>query len=121
MDFERKIKFSTYFIGFFIFSVFVLLFSYSFMDCKMQSQGVYERHAREQAVIWTNEMYPNAESHIVCQNQDTDTNGYISCTVRVGNNEPIPIECANPGVFYTYNRGCRVTTLQNAIQRTRSN
>lgn len=117
MDFEKRIKFLTYLTGFFVFLIFATLISYGFMDCRMQSRGVYETHARQQAATWTDEMYPNAERRIVCQNADTDTNGYTSCTVKVGNNEPISIECANPGVFYTYNRGCRIPNMQNTLMR----
>jgi len=61
-------------------------------------------NASEEAHTWVHEMYPEVPAdqvHIVCQGTDTDGNGYVTCSARVGE-EHLSLECyayvaVNPG------------------------
>lgn len=70
---------------------------------------------RENAITeareWATTMYPNEHIvTVVCQGQDTNSDGYVSCTVRIGTNDPMPIECASY-VLLNYNNGCRAARI----------
>lgn len=93
---------------------FVSILVIVFLNVSMRATGQYQEHAVNQARAWTNEMYPNEISHISCQNADTDDNGYVSCTIRVGDHPPMGIECSVP---MSMNNGCRIPLFQNVIQR----
>lgn len=54
--------------------------------------------------------YDNVKS-VACMAQDSDGNGYVSCTIFLPDNETAPIECATGNVFADGcggNKGCRV-------------
>ena len=100
-------------IGLFV-VVFVLIIASMFMSVGMRASGQYEQHAREQAQNWATNMYPGETAHVSCQNADTDNNGYVSCTIRIGERAPMGIECSVP---MSLNNGCRIPPLQNMLQR----
>lgn len=53
------------------------------------------RNAEEEARVWASEMYPDAtegDVHVVCQGDDSDGNGYVTCSARIGD-ERVPLEC----------------------------
>lgn len=73
-------------------------------------------NAEKQAQEYAQQLYPGLPSSVVCQAQDTDSNGYLSCTLRAGT-QVVPIECAD---YYMldWNHGCRparavIQTTQN--------
>lgn len=92
----------------------VLFIGVLFLNLGMSATGQIQARATQEAQTWTREMYPNETSHVACQNSDTDSNGYVSCTVRVGERAPMGIECAVP---LSMNNGCRIPPLQNMLQR----
>ncbi len=92
----------------------VMIIAGLFLHVGMRVTGEYSEHAKQQAMSWSQNMYPNEISHISCQNADTDSNGYISCTIRIGERPPMAIECSVP---MSLNEGCRIPPLQNLLQR----
>lgn len=78
--------------------------------------GINRNTAQRQAEAWVAEIYRGRQATVVCQNSDSDHNGYITCSVRVENDPVMSIECSAP---YTFNDGCKLPTFQNMIQRTR--
>jgi hypothetical protein len=73
------------------------------------ASGNASNSARNSARIWIQQMYPNEEGNVVCQNVDTDGNGYVSCSIRVGNRAPMALECSP---FSSLNAGCRIPVIQ---------
>ena len=63
-------------------------------------------NAEAQARAFAAFAYPNREARALCQPEDTDRNGYVSCTLVVGTDPPVAIECAN--VYAVSNEGCRL-------------
>lgn len=52
-------------------------------------------------------LYPGKRTTTICQQRDTDGNGYVSCTIVVeGQDRPIAIECADR--YSIGNNGCRM-------------
>lgn len=97
--------------------IFILLaVLISFRTC-MGLTGASRAHVENEARNWASSMYPNETSQVICQNIDSDNNGYISCTIRIGAQNPMGIECAAP---MSINSGCRIPPLQNMVNRTNS-
>lgn len=63
-------------------------------------QTAAERHdnAVELAHQWSSEIYGEDDVRISCQSTDSDSNGYVSCTV-MHEDQLIPIECASYVLF----------------------
>lgn len=51
---------------------------------------------------------------VVCVAQDTDGDGYVSCTVFRKDRDPFAIECASQ---FTYNQGCKMPKMKPQIQQ----
>jgi hypothetical protein len=49
-----------------------------------------------------------------CMNTDSDNDGYVSCAVNVGMQEPLQIECAS--VYSIIRSGCRLVKI-NMLRR----
>ena len=49
---------------------------------------------------------PHATS-VECADQDTDGDGYVTCTVFRGDLEPMPIQCGSEKYCYNCARGCK--------------
>jgi hypothetical protein len=50
---------------------------------------------KQMAIYWVHELYPEATNvRAICQATDSDFDGYVSCTVVVGD-ERIAIECSS--------------------------
>lgn len=65
--------------------------------------------AEQEAVQFATTMLNMKEAKASCMNKDSDSNGYVSCTVAGkinGNTQAMPIECATK---YSPNEGCRAT------------
>lgn len=114
MSFERKGNTMNKLIAGVTIFAFVIILGSMFLGVCTRASGGYQQHANEQARRWVNEMYPNETSHVSCQNADTDSNGYVSCTVRVGDHAPMSIECSVP---YSLNEGCKIPVFQQMLQR----
>jgi hypothetical protein len=69
-----------------------------------------EEGAKKEAEKWSSQMYPGEKVNIVCQDVDTDGNGYVSCTIKPGDKNPIALECS---VNLSWNDGCRLPILRN--------
>jgi Tfp pilus assembly protein PilV len=70
-------------------------------------------NAVTEAHQWVHEMYPEVRSenvHIVCQGQDTDGNGYVTCSARVGE-EHLNLECYAYVAMNIGDNTCREVTI----------
>lgn len=84
---------------------FVLVFGVLFVSClgNVVWADDQRQHAEDEARIWISEMYPEESApHIVCQAQDTDRNGYVTCNARLSDDTHLNLECYawilwNPG------------------------
>lgn len=65
--------------------------------------------ATQAATRYTNTFHPDWQSpRVVCQGYDTDSNGYVSCTIGANGHQPESVEC--PAAL-SFNSECRVTRL----------
>lgn len=46
---------------------------------------------------------------VSCMNYDSDNDGYVSCAVNIGMQEPLQIECAS--TYSILSRGCRMVKV----------
>ena len=46
---------------------------------------------------------------VSCMNYDSDSDGYVSCAVNIGMQEPMQIECAS--TYSILSRGCRMVKV----------
>jgi hypothetical protein len=49
-----------------------------------------------------------------CMNYDSDNDGYVSCAVNIGMQEPLQIECSS--MYNIISRGCRLVKI-NMLRR----
>lgn len=89
-------------IGFAIFSGFCIV---ALKMCEIDLKVKAEKQARE----WVTDMGFSKDAHVSCVNRDTDGDGYVSCTIKQGDNLTF-IECV--GSDYTWNEGCRAPKLK---------
>jgi hypothetical protein len=71
-------------------------------------------HALRQAREFMNQGYPGQVRSLTCMNDDSDRDGYTSCTAFLNNNMTIALECAdltNDGCAQR-NDGCRLQRAQ---------
>lgn len=61
--------------------------------------------ANQEAQDFARQLYPGETARASCQGVDTDGNGYVSCTVVIGNHPPMFIECGSQ--YSIGNNGCR--------------
>lgn len=70
------------------------------------------RHAVELGNLWVSEIFTPEEAataRLSCQASDSDSNGYVSCTLNItrnGESQLVPIEC-NSYVFMNVGDTCR--------------
>lgn len=67
-----------------------------------------KENAEAQGAQWVQEM-DLGDARVVCVNNDTDGDGYVSCMLKQGE-KFTPIECV--GSSYTWNSGCRAPKLK---------
>ena len=72
--------------------------------------GIDQGAAQANAETWAGQSYPDMKASANCVRQDTDGDGYVSCTVVVFKKggdpmPPVQVECAGS---LTLNAGCRV-------------
>jgi hypothetical protein len=81
------------FIGVLIIIVGIVSVGSMFSSCLFADT---QRHnAETEARVWVHEMFPDVpeeQVHISCQAQDTDQNGYVTCSSRVAD-ERLSLEC----------------------------
>lgn len=65
--------------------------------------GAHKTKAQESAKIWAQELGMEYKS-VVCNKQDTDGDGYVSCTFMLEEDKRTQVECAGA---WTLNEGCR--------------
>lgn len=51
---------------------------------------------------------------VSCMNYDSDNDGYVSCAVNIGTQEPLQIECSS--MYSIFRRGCRLVKI-NMLRR----
>lgn len=44
---------------------------------------------------------------VQCADQDTDNDGYVSCTIFRGSADPLPIQCGSQKYCINCSRGCK--------------
>lgn len=90
-----------------IFGSIVILIVFSIIfDVTMNITGKNKIEAEIQAKRYISEIYPDKELIAVsCQNNDTNSDGYVSCTAKFKDGAKSYIECN--GYCITNNCGCR--------------
>lgn len=80
----------------------VLLLLLGLLSCKRYKDN-------GQAKRWVNTFYPGEIGSAQCQDYDTDHNGYVSCTAKVGS-RLVALECpmTPDGCDCSYNTECRL-------------
>jgi len=79
-----------------------------------------QANALKYAHEYAAQLYPGEQATAVCQQVDTDSNGYLSCTLRVGQ-QVLAIECADNYTIET-NKGCRpVRAVIQGVQQVGGN
>jgi hypothetical protein len=70
-----------------------------------------------QAERWAHKMFPNEPVTTMCQQYDTDNNGYVSCTLKAGD-KLVALECPMPakGCRWDANMDCRLAKATMATQ-----
>jgi hypothetical protein len=63
---------------------------------------------QEQAREFTESMGYTVKG-VSCMNYDSDSDGYVSCAVNIGMQEPMQIECAS--TYSILSRGCRMVKV----------
>lgn len=92
-------------VALFIACVSVLVFGTIFVSClgNVVWADDQRQHAEAEALSWISDMYPEETApHVVCQGQDTDRNGYVTCSARLSDDTHLNLECYawimwNPG------------------------
>lgn len=74
------------------------MIAFATLNCQPKQRS--EDHARQ----WAKELGVEVQG-VSCVNQDSDGDGYVSCTVKRGNGELMAIEC-NPSMGLE--GGCRI-------------
>ncbi len=80
-----------------------------------QWTGADGREATSQVPAFAKKM-GIAVSDVECMAQDSDTDGYVSCTVfgtQDGKRVTQSVECTGS---WTFNEGCRIPKIQGAVQ-----
>ena len=85
-----------------VFSAIVLIFGIAGAQTCINMSGSNGKSAREHAVKYAQELDLDYK-HVSCSEQDSDGDGYVSCTVRNATGL-IAIECAGFGLY----TGCRL-------------
>lgn len=80
-----------------------IIFSHTSKPAKADIQQEAAQYATELGIKY---------KAIVCVDMDTNSDGYISCTISTIDDKLIGIECANPNALYS-NSGCKPKALQN--------
>jgi len=65
--------------------------------------GAHKGEAESQAATYAKEMDYDVKA-TSCVRQDTDGDGYVSCTIRLADDTTLNVECAGA---YNLNSGCR--------------
>ena len=68
---------------------------------------------QEQAREFTESMGYTVKG-VSCMNYDSDNDGYVSCAVNIGMQEPLQIECSS--MYNIISRGCRLVKI-NMLKR----
>ncbi len=67
--------------------------------------------SRQSARSWASQMYPNERTtSVMCQTFDTDGDGYLSCSIRINEYQPIALDCP---VIMSFNKECRMSRTTN--------
>lgn len=81
------------------------------ITCSIVSREGNREQAEEAAKSFAESLYPGLRPvRVVCQNVDTDNNGYVSCTLVVGEQSPQAIECASK-FNLSFVSGCRISRM----------
>lgn len=89
--------------------IFVLVVASIGLGGMAAASGRNRREATLEAKTWLQEMsYKDAV--VSCVNEDSDQDGYVSCTIKPLTGSPFSIECARA---YSLNDGCRMTGMAN--------
>lgn len=70
--------------------------------------GAHKSEGEEQASKWAKELGLEYQS-VSCVKQDTDGDGYVSCTLNLGEGRTKQVECAGA---WNLNSGCREPKLK---------
>lgn len=83
----------------------VVVASYPFLTAELRRSN-----AEDLALEWAEAMYPKQTAGAICQGLDTDNDGYVSCTVKVGETR-IPLDCYSY-LSFAFGNTCREQKFQ---------
>ncbi len=109
---RRRFDVVSFLVGVSVLMVFVGFGS----TCVANGSGWHKERAERNAQQFLDELHLE-HTGVSCVRNDTDGDGYVSCTVALSSHETLALECAGFNLFSIFqNEGCREQKIMNRLQ-----